>query len=672
MGKQTWAHKMPLISEEDARYLLHSPFSDSKKYPTYEAYHRATLAEVDAWARKQAQALVRASRAWDTVISMLKQACREFCAKVEPGFEPFLQEVLLIASKNWAAFPPWNSLFAFSRDYDYPKYISRRDRGLLDIRVGILQHPREWIEKLILSFYELWKAIPRSGKGIFIRDLSDEEGMEYAWKVYQAVASKDLHVEALHEQAAWFYPRLEIGRGNLDVLKKTPFYSLVQTRLAFDIPLDARMAHIDICAGSGHGKTWLLQSFITDTLNQGYGFLVMDSQGALIPKILELKPLLQKEVIYINPEDKEYIPGITFFGVNLEGVEDKDKAFNTLISFYESIFNDLMGSGLTEKQGFMFGYVSQLLLTIPKATIFTFIDVLTNGDKYMKYMQGLPSTARYFFENHFFQKTYDHTKQEIARKLLGLVKTSTVDRILNNTEQRIDFHKAMNEGAIILINTSKDYLQATLSSFFGKFLLGMIYTNVVKRDPDGRDPPFFFFIDEAQEYFLKSMGDMFSQFRKFNVGLCIAHQNLEQLKKKGIDADVRASTAVKIVGSPDKEDAHVFAAEMRVPIDFLNQCKKYKSEGYSEWACFVRHEMDKAVKITAPWFVMDKLPKMTKDEQRAMVERNRQKYCVKVESGKPAGDEAVDIPPKDPPDPPKQTGSGRAPDAGGRDDSVWD
>ena len=286
-------------------------------------------------------------------------------------------------------------------------------------------------------------------------------------------------------------------------------------------------------------------------------------------------------------------------------------------------------------------------------------------------MQGLPSMARYFFENHFFQKTYDHTKQEIARKLMGLVKTPTIDRILNNTEQRIDFHKAMNEGAIILINTSKEYLQATLSSFFGKFLLGMIYTNVVKRDPDGRDPPFFFFIDEAQEYFLKGMGGMFSQFRKFNVGLCIAHQNLGQLKAAGIDADVRASTAVKIVGSPNKEDKTVFAAEMRVNADFIDACKKHKSEGYSEWACFIQHEMDKAVKMIAPWFVMDKVPKMSADEQRAMFERNREQYCVKVASGKPPRESDTDGTPHDPPDQPAQPGR-ETPEVGGWDDSVWE
>jgi hypothetical protein len=620
---------------------------------------------------KQKAVLHQLQSLWADFISSFKRQCRAYCSGVEEDFEPLLQDIL---SNEDFSFPWYEDLFqehieqyrdpGTERVYEdyrkgYSLWLFPKIGGLLSLRkrLHILQEGQAWIQRFLSTIYELYQKIPRAkNEGVFLRTDSTGEADSFSREVYSALsAEKFFYLE--HLSTSFRY-----GSGN-------PFSRFVREDKMFDVPLDARIAHIDICAGSGHGKTWLLQSLITDTLSRGYGFLVMDSQGALIPKILALKPLLQKEVIYINPEDREYVPGITFFGASLRGIEDNEQMYNTLLSFYKSIFSDLMGSGLTEKQEFIFSYVTQLLLTVPHATLFTFIDVLTNGDKYLRYIQQLPPTVRYVFENQFFEKTYDHTKQEITRKLLGLVKIPTIDRILNNTEQRIDFHKAMNEGAVILINTSKDFLQ-DLSSFFGKFLLGMLYTNVMKRNPDGRDPPFFFFIDEAQEYFLKGMGGMFSQFRKFNVGLTIAHQNLGQLKAGGIDADVRASTAVKIVGSPNKEDKTVFAAEMRVNTDFIDACKKHKSEGYSEWACFIQHEMDKAVKMIAPWFAMDKLPKMSADEQKAMLERNRERYCVKVDGVKPA--QAHSTAPQAPPDQPKPAGSWQSPEQSGRDDSIWD
>lgn len=559
---------------------------------------------------------------WPAFLAAFRERFGQVASR-DPQFQKMMQELLRGEDFSQPSIDSWYRGFRDDRSYSWAGKVTitpifrlkinqtRQEEDRL--KIHMLVEGEEWIDRFLSTMYECYQKVSLRGQGdVFTRIMSVEDKIEA--------------VQFIHGKIAL---TIKLHSRNF-IAKATEALMRGYKELSFDIPLDARFEHIDICAGSGHGKTWLLQSFIADILNKGYGFAVMDSQGVLIQKILILKPLLQREVIYVNPEDREYIPGINFFGANLDGVEDKEKVYNTLISFYQNIFSDLMGSGLTEKQTVMFGYMAQLLLTIPKATIFTFIDVLTNGEKYRARMQSLPETPRYFFENHFFLSSYGHTKDEISRKLLGLVQMPTIDRILRNTEQRIDFLKAMNEGAIILINTSKEYLQETLSAFFGKYLFGMFYNNVMRRSPHGTDKPFFLFIDEAQEYFLESMGTMFSQFRKFNVGLTIAHQNLSQLKKKGIDADVRASTGVKIVGSPNKEDASVLAAEMRTDMDFLRNCKKYKEQGYSEWACFIRHDMDKAIKIKAPWFALDAFPKLTKEEQELLLKRNRDKYCVKA------------------------------------------
>jgi hypothetical protein len=74
--------------------------------------------------------------------------------------------------------------------------------------------------------------------------------------------------------------------------------------------------------------------------------------------------------------------------------------------------------------------------------------------------------------------------------------------------------------------------------------------------------------------------------------------------------------------------------------------------------------------MIAPWFAMDKLPKMSADEQKAMLERNRESYCVKVNGVKPA--QAHSTEPQAPPDQPKPAGSEQTPEVGGRDDSIWD
>ena len=44
--------------------------------------------------------------------------------------------------------------------------------------------------------------------------------------------------------------------------------------------------------------------------------------------------------------------------------------------------------------------------------------------------------------------------------------------------------------------------------------------------------PTFVYIDEAHDYFDQSMKRMFNEVRKYAVGLCIAHQNLDQFKEE--------------------------------------------------------------------------------------------------------------------------------------------
>jgi hypothetical protein len=63
---------------------------------------------------------------------------------------------------------------------------------------------------------------------------------------------------------------------------------------------------------------------------------------------------------------------------------------------------------------------------------------------------------------------------------------------------------------------------------------------------------------------------------------------------------------------------------------------------------------------------------ITEQEYQKLREENRRKYCVSVFRGKPDGDNAAGSTPKDPTDPPLQTGSWQTPEVGGRDDSIWD
>jgi hypothetical protein len=680
-------NKVSLISEEDAHYLLHTPFSYEKQYSTYPEYHYATIAKVDAWAKKQEQALAHAARSWDTCISMLKQACRDFCARVEPDFEPLLQEVLLIESKWWVGFEPiWSNFFAFSSDYCTPKYISQRNHRLLQVRVEILQHPREWIEKLIMSFYEVYKAIPRSGTGIFLRELSGEEAVEYVGQVYKAISQGKLHIQELYQRAVGNFmydkrgnrlaPAPELGLRNLEFIKNTPFYSRAQVKMAYDIPLKPRLEHQWIIAASGAGKTQLLQRMICDDIEHGRSVVVIDSQRDMIGELTRLKHNM--EVVYIDPEDIEYPPGIALFDVTFGTGAEAEARETQVIELYEYMFS-VFGAELTARQGSLFTYGLRLMFAIPKANIHTLVE-LFRGDKYQfkRYWENMDSVERDFFDREFFEKKYMANREQILAKLNKILENKTLRRIFSNTESKLDFSILLNRsppagraGVALFINTSQEQLGENGCALFGRFLLALITNAIVGRSkmPKDQRRPVFLYVDEGRDY---GNDDAFEriiyQCRKYKAGLIFCSQNIGQLSQKTVSALFTSSIKfVRAVKEP--AETRKLAQSIRVDEDFLHDLD-IKDRSHAEWACKIENQ--KTVKATVNFGYLESQPTITEQEYQKLREENRRKYCVSVFRGKPDGNNARGSTPQAPLDQPKPVGSGQSPEQSGRDDSIWD
>jgi hypothetical protein len=466
----------------------------------------------------QAQALVRAARSWDIVIAMLKQSCREFCARVEPGFEPFLQKVLLIESKQWRYFDTiWSHFFYFSKSYDCPKSIYHKNYGdLLPIRVNILQHPREWIQKLILSFYEVYQAVPRIGSGIFLRELSGEEAAEYVGKVFTTIMQKELHLGELYAKAVMnlmydkkgnrLSPAPELGVQNLEFIKNTPFYDLAQVNIAFDLPLKPRFESQWNIAAQGSGKTQLLQRMICDDIEHGRSVVVIDSQSStlrgkegMIGKLLQLKHNM--EVVYIDPEDIEYPPGIALFDIDFGTGAEGEAQQTEVLNLYGYMFS-VLGAELTGRQGSLFSYALALMFDIPESNIYTLID-LFRGDKYQFRTYWEQTEERDFFEREFFEPKYKANREQILAKLniLTSPEFKTLRRILANTKNRIDFFSLLNRPTAIFVNTSQRQLGVQGCKIFGRFILAMLTNALVARSviPEDERRPTFLYVDEGRD-----------------------------------------------------------------------------------------------------------------------------------------------------------------------------
>jgi len=424
-------------------------------------------------------------------------------------------------------------------------------------------------------------------------------------------------------------------------LKNTPFPDIFLQKLPFQIPASVRFEHMHALAGSGHGKTQLLQKLILDDLNNEIGFCIIDSQGDLISKLLLNHRLSPEEnqgvsdkVILIDASDVEYPTCLNLFAMNKTdesmSLKQKEILANGTVDLYTYIFSSLLGADLTARQGTMFVYIAKLMMEIPDASIQTLRQLMEDGEQFRPYMDKLQGSAGAFFKTQFFSKTFAPVKSQILYRLWAVLSNSVLERMFSGTENKVDLYEAMNEGKIVLINTSKQVLGKIGSEVMGKFFIAMLTQSAMKRaaiDEEDRRG-FHIYIDEAQEY----VDDMFNQFlnqtRKYKCAFHLFHQNYDQLSAT-VRASILSSTSIKFAGGVSSKDAKTLSDEMKISPQEIMQVKKY-DRSHSEYSLYVQNVTPAAVTVDVKFGLLENEDVMSLSCYERLIAVNREKYCKHI------------------------------------------
>jgi hypothetical protein len=429
--------------------------------------------------------------------------------------------------------------------------------------------------------------------------------------------------------------------------------------LSFSIPDDVRFEHCHILGGTGHGKTQLLQLLVYQDLlkaqKDGRSVIVIDSQGDMIKTLSRLalfspeaEDSLSDRLVIVDPSDIEYPVALNMFDSNQDRVDgyslvEREKLLNGIIALYSYLFGALLGAELTDKQGVIFKYLARLMLVIPDATIHTMRELMEDAEPFRLYVAKLDATTQRFFETQFFSRSFAPTKQQIARRLWSVLSHSTLDRMFSQARSSLDLFDAMNSGKIILINTAKDLLKEGGSQVLGRFFISMIVQAAMERAtiPKDKRTPCYVYVDEAQEYFDESVSDLLIQARKYKVSLTSAHQTLDQLSP-ALRSTMMTNTSTKLIGGVSAKDARAFAEEIRCQADYLQDIKKRKDE--TEFACWIRNVTGKPVTLFVPLGAVERQPRLSGEEHQAVIDKNRDQYCVRWDGSQPVASQPVPSP----------------------------
>ena len=446
--------------------------------------------------------------------------------------------------------------------------------------------------------------------------------------------------------------------------KGTPFYDFLLTPVPLRLTYEDRFSHMHVVGGSGAGKTQLLQHLILHDLQSDDppALVIIDSQTDLINKLSHLALFdpdtgpLSDRLIYITPRDIKHPPALNIFDVNrdrLGGYDEgtKEQVTAGVIQTFDYLFNGLLGADLTAKQGVFFRFVARLMLALPEtlcrtATILDLINLMDDATPYRKAIESLPPIQRNFFERDFPSKTFAQTKEQIRYRLNAILENPTLARLFTSPRTKIDLFTALNNNAIILVDSAKDFLKSS-SSHFGRIFISLVLQAILERAaiPERERKPAFLIVDEAAAYFDSNMDDLLTEARKYKLGCVFAHQFLDQCTSS-LRSSLAANTSIKMASGVSMSDARALAPDFRTTPDFiLTQPKLH-------FAAHIRNVTPQAVSIPVPVGVLERQPRLSHGAYERLREMNRERVSLPVDvrsgseraNGGVSGDDAEEDP----------------------------
>ncbi len=427
-------------------------------------------------------------------------------------------------------------------------------------------------------------------------------------------------------------------------LNDTPFHQFFKMTLPICVPENVRFEHMHILAGTGHGKTQALQHLIVSDLQrppeQIPAMVILDSQGDMLNNLKRLAlfdPLIEeslaRRLLIVDPSDVEFAPSLNLFDIQSDRLQeynqkDREQVLAGIIEIYDYIFGGLLGAELTQKQNMVFRFLAQLMLAIPGATIHTLRDLLIDASPFMPHVAELPATARSFFETQFFEHGYKATREQILRRLYGVLQNPSFERMFASPQNRLDLFPVLNDGGIVLVNTAKDFMKTEASSIFGRYIIALTFKAAMERAimPEHERRPTFLWVDEASEYFDDNIDSLLIQARKFKLGIVTAHQYLGQLPR-GLPASIMTNTSIKLAGGLSDKDNREMSREMRTSPDFIASMTKEHNQ--TNFAAYVRNVTPQAMGLSIPFGTAESLPRMPKKSFEMLLDASRRKLSPK-------------------------------------------
>jgi hypothetical protein len=266
--------------------------------------------------------------------------------------------------------------------------------------------------------------------------------------------------------------------------------------------------------------------------------------------------------------------------------------------------------------------------------------IMRDSDLRNKILTSLSTSdpVRTFFEQTLRirgESGFENMVPYVTSKLSRFVDNPLLKSIICSPKRTINFHDVIEKKKILLVNLSKGNIGA-----FDTRMIGMLITNYVfeaaleRADSSQSDrAPFFYYLDEFQNFTTDTVVDMLAEARKYGLHLILANQTLSQLinsdlsHKRALLEAVMGNIATKLCMRVGLDDAKLLESY------FLPQFNKNTSSQLPDRYVIARMQVNG--RPSEP-FVFSTLPptlppktNLSKSFHTRVVKLSRKKYSIK-------------------------------------------
>lgn len=297
------------------------------------------------------------------------------------------------------------------------------------------------------------------------------------------------------------------------------------------IDFDALFRHILLLGQSGYGKSTLMRNMMLQWINGGHGVCYIDRKGQDSKRLVEQIPSRRiDDVEYINFSLDQNNKAV--FNIFENGSDKDTERYKTEVEILSTEFTKILKQE-SENWDRDLGYVINRIVKtqIENQSFFDMqdclLDIIFDKDRQDQFIKKNDMDKQ--FVNRLSQ--LDTSKYESVFSFLRDIEESPViNQILTNEETNLNLGEAVQNGKILIIDTSSIYSEFE-RNIITKMVISRIWSTIKLRGLDYNElDPYFLCLDEYQNIASRyGLSDIISQARSYKLSIFLSCQSLTQV-----------------------------------------------------------------------------------------------------------------------------------------------